>query len=249
LHQTTQRLEQIPAWALVEMTRLEQVIRDFDAIAGALAAAAHADVLTPAERALLRHVPPNARRALDVGCGDGVVARTLARRGLTILALDISPRMIELARARTDRALPVEYHVGDIMTTDLPAGAFDVVTSINMLHHLPLSAVVPRLAALVAPGGSLLIQDVQSRTGVRYLPMNAAAAIRRRFRALVSPPRITREAAALYERHGAGELYLTPTETIRAYRALLPNALIERHLEWRYSAVWRRQGGGMPESA
>ena len=223
------------------MTDLQQVVRDFDAIAGALAEVSRPDVLTPAERALLRHVPPDAQRTLDVGCGDGVVARTLARRGLTVLAIDISPRMIELARARTDRALRIEYRVGDIMTTDLPAGGFDVVTTINMVHHLPLPDVVPRLATLVAPGGYLLIQDVQTRSGIRYLPLNVAAAIRRRLRALVSPSRITPQAAALYERHGAGELYLTPPETHRAYRALLPDALIEQHLEWRYSVVWSRQ--------
>jgi hypothetical protein len=76
------------------------------------------------------------------------------------------------------------------------------------------------------------------------LPLNVAAAIRRRFRALLSPSRITPQAAALYERHGAGELYLTPPETVRAYRALLPNALVERHLEWRYSVVWRRPRAG-----
>ena len=231
------------------MKDLPQVVRDFDAIAGALAAVSRPDVLTPAERALLRHVPRNAQRALDVGCGDGVVARTLARRGLTVLAIDISPRMIELARARTDHALHVEYQLGDIMTTDLPADGFDVVTTINMVHHLTLADVVRRLATLVAPGGCLLIQDVETRSGVRYLPLNVAAAIRRRFRELLSPPRITAQAAALYERHGAGELYLTPPETIRAYRELLPDARVEQHLEWRYSVVWSRPRAGAQHPA
>ena len=219
-------------------------VGDFDAIAGALAAGSRSDRLTPAERALLRHVPPNARRALDVGCGDGAIARALARRGLTVLAIDISPGMIELARARTDGALHVEYQVGDIMTTDLRSDGFDVVITVNMVHHLPLRDVVLRLASLVVAGGHLLIQDVETRSGVRYMPLNVAAAIRRRLRALVSPPRITPQAAALYERHGAGELYLTPPETVRAYRALLSDALIEQHLEWRYSVVWRRPGHG-----
>ena len=231
------------------MADLQQVVRDFDAIAAALSKTSTADGLTPAEVALLRHIPPNARRGLDVGCGDGVIARALARRGLAVLALDISPRMIDLARARTDPALRVEYQLGDIMTTDLPADGFDLVISVNMVHHLPLRAVVLRLATLVAPGGYLLIQDVETRSGIRYLPLNVAAAIRRRFRALVTPPRIPPQVAALYQRHGADELYLTPPETVREYRALLPEALIERNLEWRYSVVWRRQRADTPESA
>jgi len=59
-------------------------------------------------------------------------------------------------------------------------------------------------------------------------------------RALMSPARITSHAAALYEQHGEGELYLTPAETVHHYGSLLPDALIEQHLEWRYSVAWRR---------
>jgi hypothetical protein len=49
-----------------------------------------------------------------------------------------------------------------------------------------------------------------------------------------------RAVVGLYERHGEGEVYLRPGEVAPAYRALLPGARIEHHLDWRYSVVWRR---------
>lgn len=226
------------------MKSVEQVARDFDAIAAALEEAPRRERLTPAERALLRYVPPHATTCLDAGCGDGVLARAAARRGLGVLALDISPRMVALARARTGSDLRVDYRVADVMTEPLPPRGFDVVMSVNTVHHLPLPDVVPRLAGAVAPGGVLLIQDVVTRRGLRSFPVNAAAGVRLRLRRLVAPSRITRRVAALYEEHGAGEAYLRPGEVAPAYRAFLPDARVEHHLEWRYSVVWTRPRTG-----
>ena len=219
---------------------LDDVTADFDAIAAALADAPPRSELTPAERALLQHVPPNARVVADVGCGDGVFTRALARRGLRVWAIDVSPRMIELARARTPRDLEVQYHVGDFMREPVPTDAFDAVVSINMVHHVVLSDVVPRLAAAVAPGGTLLIQDVVTKPGLRYLVANVAGALTRRFRNLVRGDAPSPAVSALYERHGRDESYLKPADVEAAYRVLLPGVRIEHHLEWRYSAIWLR---------
>jgi SAM-dependent methyltransferase len=216
------------------------VISDFDAIAAALAAAAPRDDLTLAECALVRHIPPHAKRALDVGCGDGVVSRAVARRGIAVLAIDVSPRMVALARARTAPGAPVEYRVADITTDPFPRQAFDVVLTINMVHHVPLAAVVPRLVDAVAPGGVLLIQDVVTRRGLRYLPLNAVAAVWLRLRRLAVRGGSGPAVAALYKAHGESEVYLEPGQVARAYRALLPGARVLRHLDWRYSVIWHR---------
>ena len=216
------------------------VARDFDALARALETAPHYEALTPAERQLLRHVPATARCALDVGCGDGVVTRALARRGLAVVAIDISPRMVALARSRTSPELRVDYRVEDIMTSRLHGCTFDVVLSVNMVHHVALPDVVGRLAEAVAPGGVLLIQDVVTRGGLGSLPLNIVATMRRRLRRLVTPSRITTRVAKLYAAHGMGETYLAPSEVAAAYEELLPGARVEHHLEWRYSVIWTR---------
>ena len=218
----------------------DQIVSDFDAIADALASLPARDRPTPPERALLRHVPSRASTALDAGCGDGVVARELARRGLRVEAVDLSPRMIALARAKTPVELDVRYTVGNVLTAGYPLAAFDVVVSVNMVHHLDLQTAVATLAALVAPDGVLLIQDVVTRRGLRYLAVDIAGWALRRFRRLAGPMSQPRVLDELYERHGAGERYLTPRDAETVYRRLLPGARVEHHVEWRYSVIWSR---------
>ena len=222
------------------MKASHEIIADFDAIAGALAQSPVRRELAPAERALLRHVPSDARHALDAGCGDGVAARALARRGLRVRAIDISPQMIALARARTPHDLDVQYSVGDFMTEPLPADTFDVVLTVNVLHHLVFSEAVARLVDLTAPGGTLLIQDVVTRRELRYLFSNLAGVIQNRLRLFFKPHSRSRAVARLYERHSQGESYLTPAEAEVVYARLLPGAHVEHHVDWRYSAVWSR---------
>ena len=221
------------------MKAATNVAADFDEIARALAAGSAHEELTPAERALLAHTPAHARRAIDVGCGDGVITRVLARRGVDMVGIDLSPGMIDLARARTDPALRIAYRLADVMTADLPDGAFDLVVSVSMAHHLPLDRIVPRLARLLAPGGTLLLQDVMNRRGLSQLPANAVAMVANRLRRLMQPSRITSRVAAAYHAHGADEDYLDVSMVRPTYASLLPGALVILHLEWRYSVIWR----------
>ena len=97
-----------------------EIVTDFNAIADALADRRARNRLTRSERALLRHVPPDAHNAIDVGCGDGIVARALARRGLRVTGLDLSAHMIALASKHTAADLDVQYVVGDVMAARLP---------------------------------------------------------------------------------------------------------------------------------
>lgn len=229
------------------MKSMAQVAADFDAIAAALAGWPPPDRLGPAERWLLSAIPDGARTGLDAGCGDGRITRAAAARGLRMLGIDVSPGMVTLARSRTRTEAPVVFQTADILTADLEAGTFDVVISINLVHHLPFDAALSRLARLVAPGGRLLIQDVVSRPGLRYLPLNLWAATWRSVRETAGGDRMPRVLRRLYQRHGAGERYLTPTAAAVACAAVLPGARLAHHLEWRYSVVWSPAPGTRQE--
>ena len=60
---------------------------------------------------LLKQLPPRLDEALEVGCGTGAFARLLAKRCGTVVAIDLSPRMVEVARARSWEHPNVEYVV------------------------------------------------------------------------------------------------------------------------------------------
>ena len=215
------------------------VRRDFDRIARAIEAAGVADALRPFERALLGRLPARCGRVLEVGCGHGALTRQVAARADAVLALDLSPEMIRVARALSTASPNVEYRVADVAEAELPPAAFDVVLSAATLHHLPLAPTVRRLADAVRPGGRLVIQDLVTRPGLRSVPVNALAfalqRLSRRGRSLRPTP-----LAALYAEHGEGERYLRPAEAARLYRELLPGARVIHHLEWRYTMVWER---------
>jgi SAM-dependent methyltransferase len=97
-------------------------------------------------------------RALDVGCGEGADAIWLAQRGWAVTALDISDVALGRARAAAEAAgATVEWICGDALQTDLPAGAFDLVSL--QYPALPKAAgedAVRTLLGTVRPGGVLL---------------------------------------------------------------------------------------------
>jgi 2-polyprenyl-3-methyl-5-hydroxy-6-metoxy-1,4-benzoquinol methylase len=222
------------------MKAISDVAADFDRIAAALAQSPDSP-LTAAERAVLRAVPAEARSCLEVGCGDGRLARALGTAGLAVFAIDVAPQMIALARARTPRELRIEYAVADVMTAELPVETADLVLGVNVVHHLPLPTIVPRLAGLVAPGGTLIIQDVVTRDGLRHLPRNIVAAIRNRLGRLRRARPAVSRVQQLYDEHGREEVYLRPKNAAATLSAFLPGVAVTHHLDWRYTAVWHRE--------
>jgi 2-polyprenyl-3-methyl-5-hydroxy-6-metoxy-1,4-benzoquinol methylase len=208
------------------------VIRaDFDRIAAC--SREQPDRLEPTVQRLVGLVPLRSR-VLEIGCGTGTLARELAtRRGAKVTAIDLSPRMIDVARVRTPASLGVEYHVADFLSLS-PRG-FDVVVATNTLHHLPLETAVPRMADAVGEGGALLLADLFAARGLVELPYNGASWLLR------GPSPASRELDDAWAAHGLHDA-LQPLRALRrSLRALLPGVSVRRHLGWRYSAIWRRE--------
>ena len=87
---------------------------------------------------LLGHVPPGCEQVLEIGCGKGEFSRRLAESSQRVLALDLSPEMIRIARANSDHVSNLEFQIADVISYDLPREQFDCIASIATLHHLPL---------------------------------------------------------------------------------------------------------------
>ncbi|TLZ48467.1 MAG: bifunctional 2-polyprenyl-6-hydroxyphenol methylase/3-demethylubiquinol 3-O-methyltransferase UbiG [Gammaproteobacteria bacterium] len=103
------------------------------------------------------------RRVLDVGCGGGLLAEALSRAGARVTAIDLAPGMIEVARLHAaESALAVDYRVAaaEEVAAAEPA-AFDVVTCMEMLEHVPRpAAMTATLARALRPGGALFVSTI-----------------------------------------------------------------------------------------
>jgi len=103
------------------------------------------------------------RRALDVGCGGGLLAEGMARRGARVTGIDLAPAALEVARLHAlEAGIDVDYR--DIAVEALAAaepGAFDLVTCLEMLEHVPDPAgVLQAIARLVRPGGDVVCSTI-----------------------------------------------------------------------------------------
>jgi SAM-dependent methyltransferase len=92
-------------------------------------------------------------RVLEVGCGWGELAARLEREAYaTVSGVDLSPRMVELARERG-----VDAVVGDVRELEHPDGSFDAVLAAWMLYHVPdLDRALSTIARVLQPGGILV---------------------------------------------------------------------------------------------
>ena len=102
--------------------------------------------------------PLNGLRALDVGCGGGILADSMARRGAAdVLGIDLSTKALKIAQLHALEAETPNIAYREISAEALAAeapGSFDVVTCMEMLEHVPDPAsVVQACADLVKPGG------------------------------------------------------------------------------------------------
>ena len=113
--------------------------------------------------------PLEARKALDVGCGAGLLAEPLARLGAELTAVDAAPELIAAAQLHArGQGLEIDYRVAAVEEL---GGEFDLITSMEVIEHVAdPEAFVASLAARLAPGG-LLILSTPNRTAWSRLLM------------------------------------------------------------------------------
>ena len=182
---------------------------------------------------VLRSVPDRAERALDVGCGEGVLAQRLGALVSHVVGIDKDEDSVR--RARTHFGVGVEYVLGDFMTHPFEQASFDFITSVAALHHMDEAAALGRMRALLRPGGRLFVIGLaRSRRpvdGVVDIAGMVANRVHKHLKAEVED--------------GSPKIWPAP-HTYRQIRRLalrvLPGARYRRHLLWRYSLVWTSPG-------
>lgn len=127
------------------------------------------------KRRLVRLAGPiTCARVLDLACGTGDIARIASTAGADVTGIDITPRMIALAREKSRAAgvARTRFLVGDMMALPLPDGCADVVTAGYGLRNVPdLERAIAEVYRVLKPGGRFLSLDF-NRPGSR--PVRAA---------------------------------------------------------------------------
>ncbi|MEO8098409.1 MAG: class I SAM-dependent methyltransferase [Acidobacteriota bacterium] len=177
-------------------------------------------------------VPSNCDLALDVGCGQGLLARRLATRCRHVIGIDADRATL----LRAANAKPTEDHLtfvhGDVLAYPFTSGSIDLITVVAAIHHLPLKPALRRLRDLLKPGGILIVVGLyRNRSLVDHawacaaLPSSWILRLRNGHMDVGAPVHEPQE---------------TLSEIEGASAALLPGAIIQRRLLFRYSLVWRK---------
>jgi SAM-dependent methyltransferase len=197
-------------------------------------------------RLLLRNVPADAQRVLDVGCGAATLAHRLAAVVPQVDAVDRSPAMV--AEARRSAPVNLTVHHADALTVDLPAGSYDAVVSSSVLHHLPPAEALARMAGWLRPGGILAAVALPRIDVPRDLPVEVAASVTHHglglafaaLRPLTGRPIFRHEPT--HDAMPVADPPLTTREVRTAAEAVLPGVQVRRLLLWRYLLTWRKPG-------
>ena len=116
-------------------------------------------------------VPLAGKRVLDVGCGGGILAEAIAKKGANVKGIDLSEKALKVAELHSlESGVQVNYElIAAEALAAREAGQYDVVTCMEMLEHVPdPSAIVQACATLVKPGGRLFFSTL-NRNPKSYL--------------------------------------------------------------------------------
>jgi len=113
---------------------------------------------------LCRYTPLAGRSVLDVGCGGGILADAMARKGAQVTGIDLAEKSLRVARlhALETQTPHIQYREisAEALAQEAPA-TFDVVTCMELLEHVPApSSIVNACAQLVKPGGWVFFSTI-----------------------------------------------------------------------------------------
>lgn len=166
----------------VESAELADILRDLARFNGAMLG--HWPVLRWLERAAAALPADKSLILLDVGCGYGDLLRAVRRwarkrgRAMTLIGIDLSPQVVEIARNATEPADEIEYRAVDIFGYQ-PGGAIDFAVTSLVAHHLPNAMIVRFLRWMEASARrGWMIYDLQRNVVPFYFIALAGALLR-----------------------------------------------------------------------
>ena len=106
---------------------------------------------------LSRHLRPG-MSVLELGCGTGYFTRELACSGANIVAVDVSPDLLEIAKANSS-APNVRYEIQNAYELSYPDAVFDSVVGSSVLHHLEIQEAIREIYRVLKPSGTIYFTE------------------------------------------------------------------------------------------
>ena len=106
---------------------------------------------------LSSHLKPG-MTVLELGCGTGSFTRELARSGANVVAIDLSPELLELARANCS-APNVQYQIQNAYSLSYSEAQFDSVVGSSVLHHLEIKDTLRDVYRVLKPAGTIYFTE------------------------------------------------------------------------------------------
>lgn len=111
------------------------------------------------------------KKVIDVGCGGGILAESMAKKGAIVTAIDLSEKALEVADLHSlESGLSIRYqHIAAEQMAEEEAGMYDVVTCMEMLEHVPNPGSTIAACAKLAKPGALVFFSTLNRNPKSYL--------------------------------------------------------------------------------
>lgn len=97
-------------------------------------------------------------RVLELGCGTGIFTQHFAATGASVVAIDVSPNLLNLGEARRIGG-DVRFQIDDAECLSFEGGSFDAVVGSSILHHLDTEAALPEIRRVLKPGGRIAFAE------------------------------------------------------------------------------------------
>ena len=175
---------------------------------------------------------PHGGRVLEIGCGEGLLARDMAAQSCQVTGLDRDEASIIRAHS-LNAARNVNFLCGDLMHAPFEAESFDAVISIATLHHVGTAAGLEAMRDLVRPGGTLVIIGLASSVFPNDLLWDVSGFVTTRLF------RLTRG----YWEHSAPIRHDVPdghSKVQAIAERILPGARYRRLVLWRFLLIWQK---------
>ena len=185
---------------------------------------------------VLRHLPSARGEALDVGCGEGVLAGLLATCFGRVVAIDRDADMAASAadRLRTHQRVAVRQAAFGEET-----GSYDLITMVAVLHHLDLVEALRHASLSLNSGGKLLVVGLARMATATDVAYDLVSAVANPLVGVVKHPRALRDATSAPP-FPVADPVLTYGEIRRVVQRELPGAHMRRRLFFRFTLEWTK---------